>query len=250
MYVQIIFWLRSSPMENITGHHSHAVTRSPTSSSILIRSSYERALSRYQQDHTIGNNAPMNPRIGRFSTIAEAQSESIAKRMQDHYKSFAQKGNDNNNYRAAAVSQMSFDDQYVPIEQKPQPSTPQPHSLSPSSSSFSPSQVYDQSTITLEDILNTRIPSNSAPVVKVIDNTDVSNGKERTFISPKSAYIDQTGKSFETGMSNVHNPHRLLEVDDEAMVGGYELDDDTMEPLGPYEVSAIQPDHSLIDFKV
>ena len=51
-------------------------------------------------------------------------------------------------------------------------------------------------------------------------------------------------------MSHVHNSHQLLEVDDEAMVGGYELDDDTMEPLGPYEVNAIQPDPSLIDFNV
>ena len=162
--------------------------------------------------------------------------------MHDHFESFAHK--ESEEVRGKKTSHVRFADPST--DQTKIKSLPLQEQQSVPTTSFSPTQVYDRSTITLEDILNSSIPSSSSNMFDTIGGNDAINPYDEANIPPISMYAISKPSS---QMDDI-NPIGMLrsasndsryhdEANDENMMSSYELDDDLLEPSGPYEVKTL-----------
>ena len=199
------------------------------SSSKVIAFSYERALSRYEQEHAgeiTEGSGPLSSRLSRTPGLSVTQSYPIAKRTKDYHNSFVQSIDQNRGKESS---------KHVKIVDH-----------SPREQQSSSSQLYDRKMITLEDILNSNIPSDSPP----INNTDKKKGNfdmsrnvyvPSRIVSPDSRHTTERLNGSHGGgrMANFddRNGTQQFGDEDENMGRGYELDDDLLELSGPFEVN-------------
>ena len=221
------------------------MSRNSISSSKLISFSYERALSRHQREHAeeiaAGSSSPLTPRLSRTPGLVATPQELATRNLQYYYDSVAEKRNDN--VRKKGASHVKFADSFTK-EQKIQSFSSQIQQSIPSSS-FSPSKVYDRSTITLEDILNSNLPSDSPPIVNATSGNNYITTYNEARVSPTSIHnVSKPSRQEESKDHNrvLHstgdNTRQYGQGDDEnLMMDSYDLDAVLLELSGPYEVN-------------